>query len=1573
MTQKTETMPPAKPGSFVPPSHEVEARIQELRSEAQTASDRAQKAALLYEIAHLEETVLLNSGRAVQNYLAAYNADSRMRLPLYALLRMFERKRSHKNLQRLYDAELRSARTAAERATALIDQGVLAIVAASDLEVARARLEQALEHDPESLDALLLLEWNRRAVHDEQRAAQALFRRAQLTDDPLLRGTLLLEVAALREQAGDVGSALEALKAAALGDAQHEGFLIALSRFARQHGHTQELVEATEKHAELIEADLATSRGGEDAAPVELKARAVALWYEAARLRCGSLGDAEGALSCLAKALALRPDDILLRQTRMLAYDMLEDRERAAQQAEQLLSEGVTGEHAAALHFRLAENALVRGDLDNARTSMMEAIAQAGGSIAADTMLDDLLLDEERHRERIERREARAAAADPARSSRWLLEAALIAAHELRDQAQSSELFRRALGKAKGNPDLLREAYGAALDVQNDETAQLALDGLLGLSLDDDEWPALVHHRVELGNGAASEVLAKYLDDPRGRHVLPHLAREHAAEAKDYALLARSHGTLADCVVRSEDSVAHLCAAARAALRANEAARAEAFLHKALERAPGNRYAVTLLEEALRSRGENEEVVQLLRKTAEAQTGTRDAELSLLLAGAAAEAAADKVHAAQSYEEAADRNPKSVGPLWALLRLGERTADPALELSAREGLAAREQSDHRASIETLLLAEHYDLLSDKPELAEQNLMATLDDPAVGHHAAAALALLRGADALKRRHALATLRDRAGDSSSAFMRAIGQETALQEELKHETRAAVDQLLAATPTDRWALYTRTVDAQQKPLEHAESLEALAAQLKDPNLRDASRAAALHARLLGEGKFDAEAVTYENMGPALARRFAGFVDVANAAQRARALTVYEENADDGERAEILHALTRSRLLAGDAKGACQAAREALAIDANDLTALEALRVAARRSGAFRDAADACDKLAQHTEGDLWAQLLEESAALRMDYFSDNEGALSRLRRIHEAYPARPITYGRLHDLVAQTEDSQALIDLVFDRTEQIDDAAELARLFYELARLYRAGGDLEAALGAIDNLLMLEEHVGGRALAVEIHSARGNFVEAVEALRALAVCNDVPKAQKRLARLGAADFLENRLRDPDGALDELHKLDEEGHGDLALYLRMADVAERTNKLERAIQALDKASSLSRGDQRVDVLMRTAALYAEKLSRPRDAENAYERVLSLRPGHSDAALKFAALTKDDARREQVLGRFEAEVRAECQAHPLDGDALRKLLTIANLRVQPDVSFIALSALSSLGLANLGERDATDVAVRKMLGARVDASSTLDGATLRELLTPPADEKYLLLTQTLFSAAGEIDQLEPGRFGVGRAQRVSPRETNHVREEVNAMMLALGIKPGDFYVGGDEATRALAMPRDNECGFVVGVGVTAPLSTMRRHQVALQLAAVHLRTLPLVARAPAQTLRLVLAALAVADCPLPAKVPREALAEDMKLLGKHLPRRVRKSLSELGKGLSEDADRLERHLRLQARHTRRLALLLGGDVGAALESLLGTLPKKEAIANSEDALDLIRAWTSAPMATLRRRVGLVR
>src|SRR4051794_8976940 len=166
MTPQTKSSPPeltvdAQRGL----AEEALLRVPELRAEADAATDRTHKAALLYEAAFLSETSLEQPAQAVNDYLAAYNLDNRFRLPLHALIRLFERKRSLKNLARLYDTQLRSAHTPEEKTTALIDQALLPVLGGGEAEAVRSRLERALEYD-DGVEAALLLEWTRRAEAD---------------------------------------------------------------------------------------------------------------------------------------------------------------------------------------------------------------------------------------------------------------------------------------------------------------------------------------------------------------------------------------------------------------------------------------------------------------------------------------------------------------------------------------------------------------------------------------------------------------------------------------------------------------------------------------------------------------------------------------------------------------------------------------------------------------------------------------------------------------------------------------------------------------------------------------------------------------------------------------------------------------------------------------------------------------------------------------------------------------------------------------------------------------------------------------------------------------------------------------------------------------------------------------------------------------------------------------------------------------------------------------------------------------------------------------------------------------
>ena len=102
----------------LPPVESPEARVETLRAELEAGADRARQAVIQYEIGYVTERALGNEPQAVREYLAAYNLDPTFRPPLFALVSIFERRRSFKNLVRLYDAEARGATSAREAASA---------------------------------------------------------------------------------------------------------------------------------------------------------------------------------------------------------------------------------------------------------------------------------------------------------------------------------------------------------------------------------------------------------------------------------------------------------------------------------------------------------------------------------------------------------------------------------------------------------------------------------------------------------------------------------------------------------------------------------------------------------------------------------------------------------------------------------------------------------------------------------------------------------------------------------------------------------------------------------------------------------------------------------------------------------------------------------------------------------------------------------------------------------------------------------------------------------------------------------------------------------------------------------------------------------------------------------------------------------------------------------------------------------------------------------------------------------------------------------------------------------------
>ena len=1153
-------------------------------------------------------------------------------------------------------------------------------------------------------------------------------------------------------------------------------------------------------------------------------------------------------------------------------------------------------------------------------------------------------------------------------------------------------LFAQADALAPGSAPLLYEAYGAALDLRDDELARFALDRLLGLDLQPDERAALVHHRYELGD-AADRLALVDAELTRGEASgsapeIPRAALTQAAQAREYARLAQLHEALAAASDDSDAKVAEQCAAARAWVRAGEPARARTLLVSVLEQEPAQRYALTLLEEVMRTQGDAAGAIELLRAAAAQRESARDTELHLLAAGAAAESAGEFEAAAASYREAASagdgRQAGSYGALWALLQLARRRGDSELERSAREALVAREEARGRGAVETLLLAEHLDLVEQQPAAAQARLARALGDEDVGHHAAIALALSRTAPLEMREQALELLATRATDSlRPALLRQLGGEL-----IAHSGRPArvldlAERVSVVRPDDRWAIWTRTHTRLSHQDDDASALESLAAITTDPQVADAARAEALWARQLAapEQPLDAalEALPPTpdelgvELGPELAAVVAAVASPAHdAALRAQALDRLARDAEPELRPAALLALARAQLAQEDDVAAIETIEELLRLEPSSLAGWELAYVAARRRAHATLLAAAAEQLAALLEGEEALALLEEAADIHIDQLDDLPEAERLLGRALALEPTRARAYARLHECLVQRGDEAGLIALVRKRTTLIDDPEALLALYYELARRERKRGQIDAAFDAVDHALMLDdEHVGALALLADIHTARGDFAAAVGALERLAKGRDLPATQRRLALLGAADFLENRLADREGALARLEQLVEREPDDPKLALRVADLCERMGKeegrtedarrasLQRAAIALSRAVELEQSvGARVALGLRLGDLLRDELAQKEAAAEWYARVLAWSPDQLAAARAHFAITADRAQ----LERTEQALRSRAQAAPRSAEPLRKLASLAAVTDDRALAHVALAALSALGDVRDDERAAWEESQRRVRALRIEAGRTLTDHELADLLTPPLEPHANALARAVFAAAAELDDLTPARFGVGRGQRVSAKEPSALRDELRALVGAVGETLDELYVGGSAATGVAALPRNGQLSFVLGPKVESPLAGSARHAVALQIAGAHLQTLPLLVRGARDGARLLWAAIAAEELPLPRGARRDDLGDLPRTVSKALPRRTRRSLAELIRALPDGGDGLVAHCSSALAYTRRLALALSGELEAALE---------EAGADGEEALDLFQTWTSAALSASRRKLGL--
>jgi tetratricopeptide (TPR) repeat protein len=666
-------------------------------------------------------------------------------------------------------------------------------------------------------------------------------------------------------------------------------------------------------------------------------------------------------------------------------------------------------------------------------------------------------------------------------------------------------------------------------------------------------------------------------------------------------------------------------------------------------------------------------------------------------------------------------------------------------------------------------------------------------------------------------------------------------------------------------------------------------------------------------------------------------------------------------------------SALAAGDGRAALDHFRTVTASRAEDLQSWEGIRAAAEVLGDREAYAVSCEQLGARSSNAARGAAFWEQAALSWSKLGDAFDARveSSLDASFARDPSRTAAFDRLFRRVRERKDSDKLLDLVGRRLEVTDDAAEIAKLYWEMARVLREKGDPAAALEALQHVTMFDEnHVGALALTGEIFIRRGMFAEAAEKLARLATVELAPPKNRITAGVAAVDLYENKLNRHDLALAVLVALHKAKLTTLPVRERLARAAARTGSWSDATRILEELMmERPERDGRVEAARLAVAIYRDRMHSPQGALAAVTKLLEESPGDGEALDLVLGLDASLGARRPLLERGRDALLLGLHESPGNLDAQRRLARISHALGDSNLEQSALSCAVALG-----GPDGASEQMLVLLGSKKPRVPQIEltEAMVRQILAPgddgPVAELFAALGPTLAEALG------PSLVGLGvhpKKDRIDPRAGISLRNEIATWAGAFGIATFDLYIGGKDPGGVQGIPGETPA-IVVGSGVNAPLSPTTRARIARELLAIVRGTT--VTRWRDDT---TIAAIAVAACNI-SKVPFDhppfaVLAEVERLVGKAMNRKVKAAITPICRAFVQSGQDARQWAARARASQGRAAVLASGDVSVVLADVFGEpLERLGAVARDDlRAHELLRFVLSRPYFDLRRALGL--
>ncbi|HPY18494.1 MAG TPA: tetratricopeptide repeat protein, partial [Polyangiaceae bacterium] len=1436
------TAPAASPSVEVP--EVIQRHIDWLVREQEVATTDEQRALLFFESAVARERIRDEAG-AARDYLASYNANPAFREPIESLASLLERRKSFKNLGKLFDALVRAATTPPQIARATLLQGSCLLEHESDPVRAKDAFEQAVTDDPDLAAAWLELEIVSGKTEDKDLRIRAMEERVRLAEPTAWKALLLLDLAKEEHERGNGDKALDHIHAVEELDSPHRfRAALLLERLARREQREDLIAEALKKQASIILAAMQDESVGVDAVPshVRTSAHVASLFLRAAQAAQRS-GDIDAATSLLDLAVSQLPEDGVVLLARMQAAEKAGDAQTAASLAQRLLPLR-SGPLAAALWLRIFEGAAARGEREAALEALTNALSSDQGCIPARALQTDLLLD-----------------SDPTAFAASL---EAMAEHGLSDEAKGRSYLLAAWAWAILANDVsgakAAMSQAAMFGVEHGVVSRLAR--AFSSILEDDSWYEDSTRRLIAAGSGAEEHASLWFElarlrlqrkDPETEKALDSLSNVQAGAWLGRMLAAYALGlskldaedskasrspdrieALADveedpAIARALRVVAQLLRA-----RAGDSQRAMKTLSVLHEQDNSDLLVSVLLADLLRMSDDAQAAARVVSTSA---TSLEDAELAAALHLEAAFLfwkAKDKNAALQSIRAARDLLPEAAAAalLWATVALDTETIDGrrrmldlneecgadkvslALERFAVESAEGGDDDQASAALDALErdalgeigVAGWLGRLVHAPEFedatARERAMGGLET--LGLRASAVVA----AERYRFARSVEKDRDAARDLAQAWAMADGGVV-----------PAIEWLVASCAAEDEASESsaRRLLARHVEKETASALEASA------SLIDLTRSTPSDSPpLLDSSEPPAQLMNLE-LAPA----------GCDPRKRAKALLGLNDALDNRAKIDARMLAGWSLLAAGEGEQALDVFRRVCAARDDDIVAWEGVRAAASMVDDVRWTATACERLGALCSNDARAaEFFETAGLLWIDRGDDQERGELALAKGFQRDGHRFVCFDRLFRRVRAREDNDYLLTLIARRLEFAEDPEEIAKMFWEQARVLRQKGDFAAAMAALENVTLMEpDHVGALALSGEVYIRQGAFGEAVDALARLAAHKEAPAQQRLVSGMAAVDLCENKLGDHKRSFEILMTLHTTGLSTLPVRERLAKAAATNEAWGQATAVLETLMhERENAPGRIQAARLAMVIHRDKTGDPSGALPSVVQLLSESPA-------------------------DAEAMQFLMDHPHVGDGqLRasllskaRLTLVRRVSMAPEPSDVVLLARISKEQGDLQRRQACLGVMVAMGRGGDDALQELESLDGRVARTPQvalddaviaaiADPRDVGALPALFQQLAPVisEALGPTLVGlsVTKKNRVDPRDGLPLRNEIAHWAGALGLSDFDLYVGGREPYGVTGVPGEKPF-LVVGNEISAPLAPHARQAVARELFAI--------------------------------------------------------------------------------------------------------------------------------------------